>query len=73
MSPPSPSSLELFTPQQVATLTKLKVATVWKKCRTNEWPYTELGRHYRFTADQIEQIIRPEPAPAAKKKRQALR
>lgn len=54
----APAPLELFTPAQAAG--RLKVPESWlrKKATARQVPCTFLGKHLRFSTDDLAQIIR---------------
>lgn len=66
----------LYTSEDVARLMQLSIETVWKKCRNLEWPHMRVGRHYRFSDDdlvEIREMIRPAIVrPARRGKRMPL-
>lgn len=65
----------LYTAEDVAELMRCTTETVWRKCRNREWPYLQLGRHYKFTVQdihQIQEILRPKPVAPRKTKRTPL-
>lgn len=45
-----------YTAEDVAKITRLGTETVWRKCRNREWPHMKVGRHYKFTDAEIEEI-----------------
>lgn len=66
---------KIYTAEEVAAIFQCTTETVWKKCRTREWPHMELGRNYRFSVSdihEIQEIMRPKPVPRKTKKREAL-
>lgn len=54
-----------YTVPEIADITRFGTETVWRKCRENQWPHLKMGRNYRFTeADrqEIENLMKPKPA-----------
>lgn len=57
------TSKQLYTTTEIAAILRITKETVWKKCRNNEWPHMQVGRHYRFAESdlmEIQAILRPE-------------
>lgn len=64
-----------YTADELAAMLKCTTETVWRKCRDLEWPHMELGRFYRFSANdihEIQEIMRPKPVARKTRKRTAL-
>lgn len=56
--------IKTYTAEDLSGIFKLSTRTVWKKCRTRQWPHMIVGRNYRFSPDdihQITEILRPKP------------
>lgn len=47
---------QLYTVQEVADRFRFTTETVWRKCRTNEWPHERIGRNYRFSEQNVKDI-----------------
>jgi predicted DNA-binding transcriptional regulator AlpA len=60
---------EALTAADVAAKLGINVASVYKRCKSGEWPATKIGRIYRFTPEQYEAITEP-PAPIQKPRTQ---
>ena len=54
---------ETFTAEDVAAKFDIGVETVYRKCRTGQWPHFKIGRLYRFTPEQYQQITTPPVTP----------
>lgn len=66
---------KLYTADDVAELMRCTTETVWRKCRNREWPYRQLGRHYKFSVQdihEIQEILRPKPVAPRRAKRTPL-
>lgn len=64
-----------FDAPDLAVIFKCTTETVWKKCRTGEWPHMKLGRNYLFSASdvhEIQELMRPKKVPRKTRKREAL-
>ena len=64
----------LITITQMATRLTVSPEMVRAMCRTQKWPHVKVGRLYRFTEEQYQQIITPSPAspPPARTQRQRI-
>lgn len=47
----------LFTAAELAARLGVAVETVYRMCKTHEWPHSRIGRLYRFTEDHYQAII----------------
>lgn len=54
-----------YTAEDLAAKFDVGVETVYRKCRTGQWPHFKIGRLYRFTPEQYQAITAP---PAAEQK-----
>jgi excisionase family DNA binding protein len=54
---------ETMTAAEVADKLKVSVETVYRMCKTGKWAATRIGRLYRFTPEQYQEIIAPPAAP----------
>lgn len=54
---------DTFTAEDLAAKFDVGVETVYRKCRTGQWPHFKIGRLYRFTAAQYETITAPPVVP----------
>ncbi|MFD6096549.1 helix-turn-helix domain-containing protein [Nocardiopsis flavescens] len=50
--------MEVFTPAEAAALLKVPESWLRKKATARQVPCTFLGKHLRFSAQDLEQIIR---------------
>lgn len=55
---PARSALEVFTPAEAAALLKVPESWLRKKATARQVPFTFIGKHLRFSASDLEQIIR---------------
>lgn len=55
---PSRSGVEVFTPAEAAALLKVPESWLRKRATARQVPCTFLGKHLRFSAQDLEQIIR---------------
>lgn len=60
---------DTFTAEDLATKFDVGVETVYRKCRTGQWPHFKVGRLYRFTPEQYQAITAP-PVVAKKPRNQ---
>ncbi|MEZ2373084.1 helix-turn-helix domain-containing protein [Arthrobacter sp. RCC_34] len=66
-----------YTAPEISEFFRVGTETVWRKCRNREWPHMRIGRHYRFSAEnisEIQQLLAPQPVSRAprSRKRQPL-
>jgi hypothetical protein len=54
---------DALTAADVAAKLGINVASVYKRCKSGEWPATKIGRIYRFTPEQYEAITEPPAVP----------
>lgn len=62
---------DLLTPAQLAEIFDVTEAKVMEWRRVHDWPHVRIGRKFRFTPTQVEQIIashsvKPSRSSAAK-------
>lgn len=48
---------ELLTVKELSAKIKIPVSTLRLYCRNNKIPFYEIGKHYRFKADEIEEWL----------------
>lgn len=57
-------SLELFTIVEAAELLRVPEGWLRKRVSAQAVPHTRLGKHVRFTADHLQQIVARDEQPA---------
>lgn len=64
-------STPLLTPADLAEVLKLPEAKVMELRRKHDWPHVRLGRRFRFTEAQVEQIVAAQTPKTAGAKKSA--
>ena len=53
---------DLLTVEETAGYLRVTKGTVWRWCRAGKLPATKIGHQWRIRREELEEMIRPDPA-----------